>query len=48
MALLKVAKLFADSGSVSLCAFVSPYKKDRELARRLHQEVWPLLLTNLL
>ena len=48
MVLLKVAKLFADSGSVSLCAFVSPYKKDRELARRLHQEVWPLLLTNLL
>ena len=46
MALLKVAKLFADSGSVSLCAFVSPYKKDRELARRLHQEVWPLLLSN--
>ena len=40
--LLKVAKLFADSGSVSLCAFVSPYKKDRELARRLHQEVWHL------
>jgi len=34
----EVAKLFADSGSVSLCAFVSPYKKDRELARRLHQE----------
>ena len=42
MVLLKVAKLFADSGSVSLCAFVSPYKKDRELARRLHQEVWHL------
>ena len=35
----QVAKLFADSGSVSLCAFVSPYKKDRELARRLHLEV---------
>jgi len=34
----EVAKLFADSGSVSLCAFVSPYKKDRELARRLHLE----------
>ena len=43
MVLLKVAKLFADSGSVSLCAFVSPYKKDRELARRLHQEVLPFL-----
>jgi len=34
----EVAKLFADSGTVSLCAFVSPYRKDRELARRLHQE----------
>ena len=34
----EVGKLFADSGTVALCAFVSPYKKDRELARRLHQE----------
>merc|ERR1712012_128411 len=34
----EVAKLFADSGSVSLCAFVSPYRKDLELARRLHLE----------
>jgi 3'-phosphoadenosine 5'-phosphosulfate synthase len=29
---------FADSGSVTLCAFVSRYKKDGEMARRLHQE----------
>ena len=34
----EVGKLFADSGTVALCAFVSPYKKDRELARKLHQE----------
>ena len=34
----EVGKLFADSGSVALCAFVSPYKKDRELARSLHLE----------
>ena len=34
----EVGKLFADSGTVALCAFVSPYKKDRDLARRLHQE----------
>ena len=34
----QVGKLFADSGSITLCAFVSPYKKDRELARKLHQE----------
>jgi adenylylsulfate kinase-like enzyme len=30
--------LFADSGSVALCAFISPCRKDREMARRLHQE----------
>merc|ERR1712038_1185243 len=34
----EVGKLFADSGTVALCAFVSPYKKDRDLARRLHLE----------
>jgi len=34
----EVGKLFADSGTIALCAFVSPYKKDRDLARRLHQE----------
>merc|ERR1719228_1807411 len=34
----EVGKLFADSGTVALCAFVSPYKKDRDLARRLHIE----------
>jgi adenylylsulfate kinase-like enzyme len=34
----EVGKLFADSGSVALCAFISPCRKDRELARRLHQE----------
>ena len=33
-----MGKLFADSGSAALCAFVPPYKKDREMARRLHQE----------
>ena len=36
-----MGKLFADS---SLCAFVPPYKKDREMTRRLHQEAGlPLL-----
>ena len=34
----EVGKLFADSGSVALCAFISPCRKDREMARRLHQE----------
>lgn len=32
----EVAKLFADSGVVSLCSFVSPFAKDRDLARELH------------
>lgn len=35
----EVGKLFADSGVVALCSFVSPYIKDRELARQLHKEV---------
>jgi len=34
----EVAKLFADSGLICLCSFVSPYRGDRELVRRLHQE----------
>uniref|UniRef100_T1J7Q2 Uncharacterized protein n=1 Tax=Strigamia maritima TaxID=126957 RepID=T1J7Q2_STRMM len=32
----EVAKLFADSGVVALCSFVSPYIKDRETARMIH------------
>ena len=35
----EVGKLFADSGVVALCSFVSPFKKDRELARELHKTV---------
>jgi len=35
----EVGKLFADSGVIALCSFVSPYKKDRDLARQLHKEV---------
>ena len=34
----EVGKLFADSGVVALCSFVSPFKKDRDLARELHKE----------
>ncbi|CAL4121806.1 unnamed protein product [Meganyctiphanes norvegica] len=33
----EVAKLFADSGVVSLCSFVSPFSKDRDLARQIHE-----------
>ncbi|XP_059475361.1 bifunctional 3'-phosphoadenosine 5'-phosphosulfate synthase isoform X2 [Neocloeon triangulifer] len=34
----EVAKLFADSGVVALCSFVSPFSKDREMARKVHRD----------
>ncbi|ERF76066.1 Adenylyl-sulfate kinase [Endocarpon pusillum Z07020] len=34
----EVAKLFADSCSVAITSFISPYRADRDLARKLHQE----------
>ncbi|KAK6641823.1 hypothetical protein RUM44_013541 [Polyplax serrata] len=34
----EVAKLFADSGVVALCSFVSPFAEDREMARTIHRE----------
>ncbi|XP_025418007.1 bifunctional 3'-phosphoadenosine 5'-phosphosulfate synthase [Sipha flava] len=34
----EVAKLFADSGVVTLCSFVSPFQLDREMARKIHKE----------
>ncbi|KJX94143.1 unnamed protein product [Zymoseptoria tritici ST99CH_1A5] len=34
----EVAKLFADSTTIALTSFISPYKADRELARQLHAE----------
>jgi len=34
----EVAKLFVDAGIVTLTAFISPYKKDRELVRNLVEE----------
>ena len=33
----EVAVLFADSCTIALTSFISPYKKDRQLARELHQ-----------
>ena len=33
-----VAKLFVDSGSVAVVSLISPYRRDRELARRLFAE----------
>jgi len=34
----EVALLFADSCTVALTSFISPYRKDRAVARRLHEE----------
>jgi adenylylsulfate kinase len=34
----EVAKLFADAGLFALASFVSPYRKDRDAARRIHEE----------
>lgn len=34
----KVSKLFADSCSIALTSFISPYRADRALARALHAE----------
>jgi hypothetical protein len=32
------------TGVVALCSFVSPYEKDRELARQLHKGIPPFLM----
>lgn len=37
----EVAKLFADSSSVAITSFISPYKKDRDTARALHETPTP-------
>jgi adenylylsulfate kinase len=33
----EVAKLFADAGLIAVASFVSPYRKDRAAARRVHE-----------
>lgn len=34
----EVAKLFADSGVIAICSFVSPFAEDRNLVRKIHKE----------
>src|ERR1044072_3030226 len=34
----EVAKLFADAGVLTLTSFISPYRKDRDLVRKLHDD----------
>jgi len=33
----EVAKLFADAGVLTLASFISPYRKDRDAARKIHE-----------
>lgn len=34
----EVAKLFADSGVITLCSFVSPFEEDRQAVKRIHEK----------
>lgn len=34
----EVSKLFADAGVICLCSFISPYRKDRDEVRKMHQD----------
>ncbi|MEP0841289.1 MAG: adenylyl-sulfate kinase [Phycisphaerae bacterium] len=34
----EVAKLFADAGVITLTSFISPYRKDRDQVRKIHEE----------
>lgn len=34
----EVARLFADSGTVTLASFISPFASDRAVARRIHEK----------
>jgi adenylylsulfate kinase len=34
----EVAKLFADAGIITLTSFISPYRKDRDAARKIHEQ----------
>lgn len=34
----EVAKLFADTGVITMASFISPYRKDRDQVRKIHQE----------
>ena len=34
----EVAKLFADAGVITMTSFISPYRRERDLARKIHNE----------
>jgi len=35
----EVAKLFSDAGMITLTSFISPYRRDRDIVRKLHEDV---------
>jgi adenylylsulfate kinase len=35
----EVAKLFSDAGMITITSFISPYRRDRDLVRELHEDV---------
>lgn len=35
---LQVAKLFADASTIAITSFISPFRADRDLARKLHAQ----------
>ena len=35
----EVAKLFADAGFITMTSFISPYRLDRQIARKIHEDV---------
>jgi adenylylsulfate kinase len=35
----EVAKLFSDAGMITITSFISPYRRDRERVRKLHEDV---------
>ncbi|RIK62506.1 MAG: adenylyl-sulfate kinase [Planctomycetota bacterium] len=39
----EVARLFADAGIITITSFVSPYRADRDLVRKLHEEAKPAM-----
>ena len=34
----EVARLFADAGLIAITSFISPYRKDRDAARKIHEQ----------
>ena len=34
----EVSKLFADAGLITMTSFISPYRKDRDAARKIHEQ----------